>query len=158
MKDSFMIVLFFVIGISFLVSAISAKRGRLKGMFMLTINPITPVSIIYAAIPLGIGAISIAVGGMIDNVQFTRLFIGIGLGGGIIIGYVFMFWKPSWLKPNWLLWLEESYDQQTIDFMFDQARKEGRAWGQRVATQAGLEAWAKEMEQKYRSYMGDGYG
>lgn len=60
-----------------------------------------------------------------------------------------MAWKPRWLKPAWLLWLEEKYNERMLNFMFDQARKEGRTWSKRVATQEGLEGWAEEIVQKY---------
>lgn len=157
MTDLPFAIIFLIAGIGFLFGAIHAKRGGSKFMFMLETNPVAPVDGVYAAIPFGIGAILVSIGAVIADVYITRWLFGIGLGGGIFFGFILMAWKPRWLKPDWLLWLEDRYGASMLEFMFDQARKEGRSWGRRVATQEGLERWAEEMEQKYRSYIGDGY-
>jgi hypothetical protein len=151
MRDLLMVVLFLIIGVGLLIGALSAKRGNSKFMFLLEPNPVVAVDIVYGLIPLGIGCILVAISGMIDDIQITRWLIGIGLGGGVVIGLILIAWKPHWLKPDWLHWLEEHYDEPTREFMFAQARKAGKAWNKRVATQEDLEAWAEEIAYQYRS-------
>jgi hypothetical protein len=146
-------------GVMSLRHAIRAKRGEDKGTFIRPATPIYPKDGVYAAIPMGVGFLVMASGWIISFFHFD-LGRQIGMWSMFIaipLALILMAWRPNWLKPDWLLWLEENYDQSTIDFMFEQARQEKR-WSQKVDTQTGLEAWAREMEQKYRSYIGDGYG
>ena len=64
---------------------------------------------------------------------------------------VFMLIKPRWLAPRWLVWLRDNYDWEMIEFMADQTHQD-RNWNQRASTQERLEAWAKEMEAKYKEH------
>jgi hypothetical protein len=148
------ILLFLLAAILCPIVAIQLKQGKMKTAFIpLPINPEIPVDWPYGLWPVGVGSFLAGTGIFVES----RTLILIGLFGAILFAFVFMFWKPRWLKPDWLLWLEDHYDQSTIDFMFDQARQD-KSWSRRISTQEGLEAWAREMEQKYRSYMGNGYG
>ena len=120
---------------------------------MKTFNPLVSlVDVIYGSLPLGIGAVLVGVGGLVDNnpIIFT------GFGGGVIVGYVFIAWKPRWMKPDWLLWLEEHYDRSTIRFMFAQVRRD-RSHFKRVrsCTQEELYTWAEEMARKYQGLLTD---
>lgn len=148
------LIFFFSAAILCPIMAIQLKHGKMKTAFLpLPINPEIPVNWPYGLWPVGLGALLTGTGFIIAN----RLLMMIGLFGVTPFALVFLFWKPRWLKPDWLLWLEDTYDQHMLDFMFQQARLD-KTWSQKVATQEGLEVWAKEMEQKYRSYIGDGYG
>jgi hypothetical protein len=144
---------FFIAGFGFLASAIFAKRGRIKHMFILKINPARPVDGIYATIPLGISCILLSIAWFTYGTPSSVYLARFAIIGGIVFSFVFMAWKPRWLKPDWLLWLEEHYDMPTRAFMFEQARHEG-TWSQRISTQKGLETWAEEMAQQYRSVRG----
>jgi hypothetical protein len=94
----------------------------------------------------------VGIGGLVDN----NLIIFTGLGGGVIVGFVFIAWKPQWMKPDWLLWLEEHYDQSTIRFMFAQVRRDRSHFKKvRSCTQEELYAWAEEMSHKYERLLTD---
>lgn len=136
---------FFLIGLGLL-----GRAGGIKHMYMLTFNPERPVDIIYAAIPLGIGSILVSIAIFTRGAPISRILVIIAFTGGIIISFVLMAWKPRWLKPDWLQWLELNFDERTREFMVKQARKEGRAWHKRVAKEEGFRIWAEEMAQKYR--------
>ncbi|MFZ5915890.1 MAG: hypothetical protein ACOYZ7_03060 [Chloroflexota bacterium] len=77
--------------------------------------------------------------------------------GNKIFGYVVMpmfvacivlsVWNPRWLRPRWLVYLEEEYG--TVMWrLLDEARKNPREWEQQVRTKEGLEQWAKETREK----------
>jgi hypothetical protein len=154
MNDTCVAMFLFLLGFMGPIGAIQFKLGKMKASFLpLPINPAIPASWFYGGWPIGIGSLLVGIGFVTDN----RTLAMIGLFGVAPFAFVFMFWKPNWLKPDWLLWLEDHYDQSMLDFMFQQA-KQDKSWSQKVDTQTRLEAWAKEMERKYRSYMGNGYG
>jgi hypothetical protein len=56
-------------------------------------------------------------------------------------------WNPRWLRPRWLVYLEEEYG--TVMWrLLDEARKNPREWERQVRTQEGLEQWAEETRKK----------
>lgn len=74
-------IIFLAAGIFFLVSAISAKRGSLKFMFMKKPNLETPVDGIYAALPLGVGCILLGIAGFMRGTPISRPSAILGIGG-----------------------------------------------------------------------------
>jgi hypothetical protein len=144
-----------VSGLVLLYQAWRLRRGYDKWEFLRQINPIIAKDGQYGKLPLGIGLLIAALGACIAHIEGSELGTGLGrvlflvgfLGGGILY-LIFTAWKPSWLKPKWILWLETNYEQQTIEFMFDQARRDGQ-WRKRTETDEGLKAWAEEMAREY---------
>ena len=66
-----------------------------------------------------------------------------------IVAIILAFWRPRWLVPRWLLWLEDNHGE-IYDQLREEAQKLGaREWEKRVSTQEGLEAWAMEVRRKY---------
>jgi hypothetical protein len=144
--DLQVVIFFFAAGFVILVSGLAAKRGhpRTRGLFMFETNPLVSVDAVYGSLPIGLGSILVGIAFVLNSKALALL----GLGGGTILGFVFIIWKPRWMKPDWLLWLEEHYDRSTIEFMFDQVRHD-RTWSKRVSTQEELEAWAEEMAHEH---------
>jgi hypothetical protein len=139
-----------VIGFSLIAFGILGRQGwrRTRPLYMETINPlVAAVDAIYGATAVGVGFVLVGAGLALDNAILT----GIGLGGGVIAGFVLMIWKPRWLIPEWLLWLKESYDDDTIKYMFTQVRH-NRSQYRRVqkCNQEQFEMWAQEMAERYK--------
>jgi hypothetical protein len=127
--------------------AIQFKRGKMRDYFLpLPMNLVIPANGHYGGWPGGIASLLMGIGYVTDNRVIA--IIGVAI---FPLALVLMVWKPRWLKPDWLLWLEAHYDEDVIDFMFKQARNE-KKWGKRVSTQEGLETWAEETAQKYYLY------
>lgn len=60
-----------------------------------------------------------------------------------VVGLILAAWNPWWLRPRWLVYLEEEYGS-VMWHLLEEATKDARAWEKRVRTQAGLEEWAEE--------------
>ena len=63
------------------------------------------------------------------------------------LGIVLAIWRPWWLKPKWLRWLEKEHGD-IIGILWEEVRKEGHAWERRVRTQEQLEQWVEEVQRK----------
>ena len=140
--------LFFLLGgVVMLVGAIRVKQGRTKIAFL----PKSPTLLGardwgYALLPASIGAISSSIGVLLNN----RMLAAIGLLGSVLCSFIFMFSKPRWIQPDWLLWLRDHYTPPMVDFMLNQALYDPKKWEWRISTQEGLEAWAAEMAEAYQ--------
>jgi hypothetical protein len=114
MNNNLFVVAFLVgIGAYMLLTACMARAGRTREWFVIRPNPIVPKDIVYGAIPLGVGFILAGLGFAIENYDVTLL----SLLGGVVLGYILMFWKPRWLKPDWLLQLEDTYGPKLVEQM-----------------------------------------
>ena len=138
--DTLVLLFFFLATVFGPIGAIQFKRGKRKAAFLpLPINIEIPTHWFYMGWPVGIGSLLTGIGFAIDN----RTLGMIGLFGVMPFALVFAIWKPRWLKPDWLIWLEDKYGTNIVEYLLEQARND-KTWEQRVSTQEGLEAWAKE--------------
>ena len=74
-------------------------------------------------------------------------------------------WRPRWIRPQWVKWVEDNHRWLEIQWLIADARKDPQGWGNRVSTQQGLEGWAREVLNKhpqpgdaviwYKGYDGD---
>jgi hypothetical protein len=97
----------------------------------------------YAQIPVGICFICLA----IAAATHLELFAGVGVGFGVV-GLLFNFLQPSFLKPAWLKGLEREHGD-IINLLIEDANRMGlEVWEKRVETQANLDAWAAEVRHK----------
>jgi hypothetical protein len=67
--------------------------------------------------------------------------------GGFLVALLFMVLKPNFLKPRWLLDWEATYDQATIDYLFEQARLNAEDWT--TFTPELFERWVQDVVQRY---------
>jgi hypothetical protein len=73
-----------------------------------------------------------------------------------VIGFVLASWRPYWLTPAWLKWIEE-YNYDIRSLLGKEARQTSN-WTQRIRSRADLEAWVAEVRQKrYRPQPLDSY-
>lgn len=97
----------------------------------------------YAQIPVGICFMCLA----IASATHMELFTGVGVGFGVV-GLLFNFVQPSFLKPAWLKWLEQEHGD-IINLLIEDANRMGLdVWEKRVETQAGLEAWVAQVRHR----------
>ncbi len=105
---------------------------------------------LWAAIPLGVTAISWAIGAFLPlNSIGQRMFFwgGVLL---ILVAIVFSFGPPGFLKPKWLRDLEQRHPDH-IKYLRDQARQmKTEQWLEIVSDPIGLEQWADEEVHKLR--------
>lgn len=135
-----------IIGFVFTYLGIITLNGSYKTWYL---GPriFPPQAIVYGTIPIGIASFEISVisifvpllGPDIPSMLVTLLVLPTTLAG-----LVLAFWRPRWIKPRWVNWLEENYNDR-IDILIEDARKNIESWKARVATQEGLEAWAREV-------------
>lgn len=127
-----------------------ALRGHFKGLYLIKGIPLAaPAGIIFTFFPGGIGALMLAVVVVIPDVSVGRMIIFIGGGLVMLSALVLMLWKPRWLKPWWLRWLEDHYPH-LLHMLLDEARRGGKAWERQIQTQADLEKWAEQIVAKYQ--------
>lgn len=104
---------------------------------------------VYANIPFGIGIICIAFAAIPDSQTVTDILLFTGVFF-VIVGIIFNFIRPSFLKPAWLRWLEEKYDHYMMTILKAEAHEMGlELWQSKMQTQADIEAWAEEVWQKH---------
>jgi hypothetical protein len=97
----------------------------------------------YAQIPVGICFICLA----IAAATHLELFAGVGVGFGVV-GLLFNFLQPSFLKPARLRGLECEHGD-IINLLIEDANRMGlEVWEKRVETQANLDAWVAKVQHK----------
>lgn len=136
-------------GILLLYTGIMMLRGHFKGFYLIKGIPLAaPASVIYTFFPGGIGALMLAIALLFPNSWIMGTIVTVG---GILImlsALVLMLWKPRWLKPWWLRWLEDNYPF-LLNALLREARQAGRAWETGIKTQEDLEEWAAGVAAKY---------
>ena len=150
--DTEWLLIFGGFGAAFLTYGILIRVGVLKYWFIAKYIPgIFPAVLPYVMIPQGLGFFIIALAAFFPEPEEVRFFFGIG-AAVIFLGYVVGTFRPSFLKPRWLRWLESTYPSPTINFLIKEARKLGWwEWQKRVWTQQGLEQWIDEVLRKRES-------
>jgi len=103
---------------------------------------------VYTGIPLGIAALFFAAA-TIPQDMTTGLIIGYMGGGFGLLGLIFAFIQPSFLKPAWLKWLEREHGN-----IMPLLRKEAQemnlnVWNEQIQTQTDLKEWVAEVRRKH---------
>ena len=137
---------FIIVGVLFISTGVMLRIGRWRVFYTIESMPVYAQREIFnVAIPIGIGAIAIA---MPIGVPGSRVWADPLLYISFPVTMILAIWQPWWMKPAWLRWLEDNYFH-VIDAMFAEARKMGRrAWSEQVKTQEGLETWAHSVAKK----------
>jgi hypothetical protein len=141
--------IFLVLGISVLGYGILIQTGKIKSWWLLRSNPIVPEAAAYLGIPFSISLFVLATAAFFPDIETRRriLFFAIFIS---LISFLLAVWRPSWLTPKWLLWLEKYHDD-ILSLLREEARVlGGREWSKRVHTQEDLEIWVAEVRRKHR--------
>ncbi len=133
-------------GIIFVYLGIITLNGSYKKWYL---GPriFPPQALVYASIPFGVAAIELCLIVIFTsslNPDTTGWIITIIVAPTTIFGFILAAWRPKWIKPHWVQWLEENYDDKIYILIAD-ARSNPIAWETRVSTQIGLEEWAEEV-------------
>ena len=71
----------------------------------------------------------------------------------IVLAIVFALWQPDWMKPEWLVWLQQNHSGVISllreDLMHNRRGAAFKAWKRRVSTQQGFEAWVEEVRREH---------
>lgn len=135
-------------GLCVIAIGIGIRAGKKKGWWLMWDTPITPIAAAHVMIPGGITFLLLSLAVLLPELEDRRrLFNFVMLF--LILTIILAFWRPRWLVPRWLLWLEDNHGE-IYDQLREEAQKLGaREWEKRVSTQEGLEAWAMEVRRKY---------
>jgi hypothetical protein len=148
----YVILVLVLAGVFSLGLSVMTLRGRFKGFYLFKGLPlVVPGGIVYTGFPAGVGALMLAVVLVVSSRQIGRTVVYIGSCLVMLSALVLMIWRPRWLKPKWLRWLEDNYPDYLLHNLLEEARRGGRAWEAQVRTQEDLEKWARQAVAKYRS-------
>jgi hypothetical protein len=102
---------------------------------------------VYAQIPMGVGVLLVA-GSAFVPLNISNILIDVGIGFGLL-GVIFNFVPPSFLRPAWLKWLRHEHgdiyhllEQDAHDMGLDK-------WERRMQRQEDMEEWVAEVRQKH---------
>ena len=141
-------------GLGFLIFTIQLIRGKLKIWWILPSSPIVPGGVVYWGIPASICMLITGFSLLLPTVEMRSMVFMIGICTTIPKMFIFLIWRPRWLTPVWLRWLEENH-KDVLPFLEKEAEDMSNKWGgsrnwaQRIDTQEGLEEWVAEVRQKY---------
>lgn len=142
----FSVSIFGILGCILIYNGLAIKQGTLKRWYLGS-KIFPPQALAYILMPLGLIGVEIFVMGLLSSL-FTPDTNGWILGfiviPTVVISYILAFWRPRWIKPEWVNWLEDNYSDQ-LHILIENARQNPWAWEKRVSTQEGLEAWAKSV-------------
>ena len=66
-----------------------------------------------------------------------------------MLSYIFAYFEPNWLSPEWYRWLKEEHGD-ILPYLAEEAHQMGREeWLKRVETQEDLEQWVAEVRRKH---------
>jgi hypothetical protein len=103
----------------------------------------------YGFVPVGLAVICLAITFFLPTVEIRRTIGGYVILPLFILGILLTFWRPRWLTPKWLWWLEKN-NSDILDLIVEEGRKT-KDWGKVVATQEGLELWVAQVREKHKA-------
>lgn len=144
-----MALLFFVIGVAFVIGGLRVRFGQNKTWWLNKSTAVTPTAIAFGLFPASVIFFVFAYIAFFQPSSHIResilFYIGIP---AFILTLVFSTMQPNFLKPKWLRWLEDNYGD-FLPLLRDKARQsEWSQWKRQVRTQEGLENWVAEVLEK----------
>ncbi len=135
----------FVMGIVPLLHGTWLLLGNSKGWYFARHSRAGGV---YAEIPWGIAFLLLTLSTLI-NPETARTFFIVEIALGIgVMGIIFSFVQPSFLKPRWLKWLETNH-RAIMSILIKDAHKMGLdVWQNKIKTQEDLEIWVVEVRRE----------
>lgn len=136
----------FVMGIVPLFHGIWLLLGHGKGLYFVRHSR---AGAVYAEIPCGMGFLLLAIS-TLTNPKIAETYFLVEIAASfVIIGVIFSFVRPFFLKPAWLKWLEQNHNK-IMPILIDDARKTGLdIWQNEIKTQEDLEMWVVEVRRKH---------
>ena len=146
MEKFFWTIIILAVGLYIIGEGVMIRCGRLRKRFIGGSFPVlAPRDIFLIAIPIGLQILVIGFMIILPNSKILTVVGGVSFLSAIILGI----WRPDWLKPSWLRWLENNY-AHVRDEMFREANQMGaKKWEDATCTQEGLEHWADSVAKKH---------
>lgn len=133
-------------GLGFIYAGIRILEGKYK-IWYLGPRIFPPQAIIYGLIPFGFAGLELCIITLLPyhlSPDVIGAIITLLVLPTTLLGFILAVWRPRWVRPRWVRWLEDNYGDR-IHTLIVAARKDSQAWEERVATQEGLEEWAREV-------------
>lgn len=142
------IIFLIVTGAGMIGVGIWARLGRFRSLYLIKGVPgVYPSGYAYAGIPAGMGFLLLAVALLMPDRRLGGNLAGFGSWSIILLSVILMIWKPRWLKPWWLIWLEDYYGH-VLEGILEEARND-KNFEQQTATEADLAEWADKVAERY---------
>lgn len=137
------------LGIGLLLFGVSIRIGKIKNWWLTQFNPVVPEAGAYISIPIGIILIIWGLAALSNDVDLWGTVLDY-TGILFIVAIIIIIWRPRWLLPRWLRWLEDNHND-ILPLLKREAQIIGsREWGKRIETQEGLEEWVAEVRRKHK--------
>jgi len=101
-------------GVFLIYLGIACRMGKYRSWYFVSDSRRSAIP--YLGVPLGIGTILVGLSSLLPT-EFRVPLLFLGWGGGFIVGLVFLFFQPSFLKPEWLKWLENEHKEIIMPFI-----------------------------------------
>ncbi len=138
------------LGLLLLFGGLLARFGFYKSLYAMRGNPVfAPPALTYIIIPGSIVFFMFAITPFLPTmVEVRQKYLAF-----IIFPYQFVLisltiWRPWWLKPKWLRWLEKEHGA-ILELLWEDVREDRWGWERRVKTQKDLETWVNEVRRKH---------
>ena len=150
--DIFCLAAWFIIPIVFTIWWIRMRLGLDKRWFVMPARAVVS-SGIYFALPTAIlGCVLVIAGALMATSDFNSteaLYLLYTAAGCLVLSYIFAYFEPNWLSPEWYRWLKEEHGD-ILPYLAEEAHQMGREeWLKRVETQEDLEQWVAELRRKH---------
>jgi hypothetical protein len=151
-RDYCGLIVFLLIDIAFAIWWIRMRLGLDKRWFVMPARAVVS-SGFYFALPAIILGFVTAIWGLLlvildprgDDIPFP-FYITFGLLG---LGYVFAYFEPNWLSPEWYRWLKKEHGD-ILEDLAEEAHWLGREeWLKQVETQKDLERWVEDFRRRH---------
>lgn len=138
-----------VVGVFLLWFGIMIQVGRYKRWWLIRSTPIVPSSFAYVAI-LG-GLLFLIIPGLAiyysdPDVRGTAFITLVCPLLNVVV--LLAIWRPRWLVPAWLRWLEDQHHNLLPLLREDAIRMGAWKWEKQVSTREGLAEWVEDVRCK----------
>lgn len=134
-----------IVGFFLLGFGIYVRLGGAKVWYLIPGIPVLMPQIVQnMLIPLGTTLFVLAIGAYFaPDIEARQKLLNYIFLPMLLITIILGIWSPRWMRPRWLVYLQDTYGLLTQK-MLKVAAENAREWTQRVQTQQGLEEWARE--------------
>ncbi len=139
---------FGVIGVVTLSFGLYIRAGGFKTWYLVRGTPVVmPQALRSMPIPLGITFIVWTIVWSVSDIKIGNRLFGCIVIPMFVASMVLGIWNPRWLRPRWLVYLENEYGLLMWSLL-KEAAKSPREWERRVRTVNELKEWAEETREK----------
>lgn len=140
---------FFGSGLVSLFFGLIVQTGKMKRWWIIYSTPLAPIGWFYGAIPFSLVFFAWGFVMFIPNMEIRqKAFLCVSFFG-FIPSIILTMFRPRWLVPPWLRWLEDNHRDILSILKKEATQMGGITWDRRVKTQEDLEEWVEEVRQKY---------